>query len=69
MKAYLTMRSKSDADVRWGFEWSDAATLVLPQVGDEAAMYQKRPKRVMSRSFSYVVDSDEQRVDIELVLE
>lgn len=69
MKAHVAMRSKSNADFKYSFEWPNAATLVLPLIGDSAAMYQKRPQKVISRSFSYIVDEEEQRVDIDLLLE
>lgn len=57
MKASVTMRSKSYPDFNGNFEWQDAAALVLPMIGDSAAMYQKKPMKVVSRSFSCVVDN------------
>ena len=69
MSAHVRFRSVSNPDFDYSFNWNDVSTLILPEVGDTASMYQKGGRRVTERQFHYVVDGEIQRADITFIVE
>ena len=69
LKAYVNFTSVSDEDFKYGFEWNDASTLVLPSVGDYTTMSNVHAKRVIKREYYYACSQNQGYVAIELILE
>jgi hypothetical protein len=71
MQAIVTVRRADtmDDDFSYQFTVENAASFVLPMVGDYIDVNQNASKRVVQRDFHYVHDEGASRVDITLFVE
>jgi hypothetical protein len=71
MQAIVTVRRADtmDDDFSYQFTVENAASFVLPVVGDYIDVNQNGSKRVVQRDFHYVRDNGASRVDITLFVE
>jgi hypothetical protein len=71
MQATVTVRRADtmDDDFSYQFTIEDAASCVLPTVGDYIDVGQNSSRRVVQRDFHYAHDSGASRVDITLFVE
>jgi hypothetical protein len=71
MQAIVTVRRADtmDDDFSYQFTVENAASFVLPMVGDYIDVNQNASKRVVQRDFHYVNDDGASRVDITLFVE
>lgn len=71
MQATVTVRRADtmDDDFNYQFTVEDAASFVLPMVGDYIDVDHNASKRVVQRDFHYAHDDGASRVDITLFVE
>jgi hypothetical protein len=71
MQAIVTVRRADTMDDDFSFQFTveNAASFVLPMVGDYIDVNQNASKRVVQRDFHYAHDDGASRVDITLFVE